>query len=181
MCILKFNCPIDSMQSPQNANLLFLPPPAFLALLHTAFAVDWSSGSPGSRTALLLVDYLNNAQTPGTCGIWKSADGGATWFLKQQADWPTDVTIDPKHPNRVYVSGLRSASNWGISQAGQWGYGGALYSDDAGETWREDSENPFQVSMSSVAVDPLRPCQLWYATAAGGLLHGPAPKDLPGC
>ena len=111
----------------------------------------------------------------------QSADGGATWQLKQQADWPLDVSLHRLHPGRVYVSGHRSAENWGQGQPGQWGYGGALYSDDGGDSWREDAANPFQVSTSGVAPDPQSPCMLWYATAGGGLLHGPAPAGLPGC
>lgn len=130
---------------------------------------------------MLLVDYQNNGQLPGACGIWKSSNGGASWALKQAADWPKDVIIDPTHPNRMYVSGDRAAFNWGFSPPGDWGYGGTFYSDDAGETWKEDSKNPFQVSMSSIRVDTLNPCKLWYATTGGGLLYGPTPPGVPGC
>jgi hypothetical protein len=38
----------------------------------TGFAVDWSSGSPGNRSSMLLTDFINNGQTPGSAGLWKS-------------------------------------------------------------------------------------------------------------
>jgi len=131
---------------------------------------------------MLLADYCNNGQDVGTCGVWKTADGGRTWALKQHADFPTDVAIDGQHPERAYLSGGRSAEIWGISKPGEWGYGGGMYSNDGGETWQEDAGNPMQAKMHSVASDPSRPCQLWYATAGGGVLLGPAPPaGLEGC
>lgn len=81
---------------------------------------------------MLLADFINNGQAPGMAGIWKSDDGGATWYLRQQADWAMDVMFDPNNPHRAYVGGARSIGPWGVSTAGNWGYGGFMYSDDAG-------------------------------------------------
>ena len=143
--------------------------------------MDWSTGSPGSRATLFLADYINNGQPSGSCGIWKSADGGTTWSIKSQSDWPRGITVDQNQPSRVYASGLRSTSMWGESTLGGWGYGGGLVSNDGGETWQMDSNNPYQPYMNAVTVDLQNPCYLWYATSAGGVLHGPAAPGLPGC
>jgi subtilisin family serine protease len=43
----------------------------------TGFAVDWSSGSPGKRSSMLLTDFINNGQTPGAAGVWKTRWGTA--------------------------------------------------------------------------------------------------------
>lgn len=77
---------------------------------------------------------------------------------------------------------MRDVSNWGKSQPGSWGYGGAFYTDDGGDTWKEDALNPtFQANLNGVAIDPVDHCKLWYATAGGGLMLGLAPPGLPGC
>lgn len=81
---------------------------------------------------MLLTDYINNGQDPGTAGVWKTTDGGGTWGFKQQADWPVDVFFDKNNPQRAYVGGSRSIDPWGISTPGGWGYGGFLHSNDAG-------------------------------------------------
>lgn len=147
----------------------------------TAFAVDWTKGTPGKRTHLLLADYQNNYQAARTCGIWKTTDGGATWNYKQQLEWSNSLTIDPKNPNRVYASGSRAFDAWGIAEPGGWGYGGLMWSDDGGETWTPYDAFPFQASGASVTVDPGTSCKAYYTTWGGGVVYGPAPPGLPGC
>jgi hypothetical protein len=48
---------------------------------------------------------------PGGCGVWKTADGGATWRPIAE-DLPSlqvaDIAIDPSNPQRVYVAILDS-------------------------------------------------------------------------
>jgi len=85
-----------------------------------------------ARTRMLLTDFINNGQNPGIAGLWRTADGGATWSLRQQADWGADIFFDHRNPQRAYAGGGRSISPWGLSTAGGWGYGGFFYSDDAG-------------------------------------------------
>lgn len=80
----------------------------------------------------MLTDFINNGQNPGIAGLWRTADGGATWSLRQQADWAVDVFFDHRNPQRAYAGGGRSINTWGRSAAGSWGYGGFFYSDDAG-------------------------------------------------
>lgn len=147
----------------------------------TSFAVDWSSGSPGNRSRLLLADFINNGQTPGSAGVFKTSDGGRSWFFKQQSDWATDVAYDPKHPSRAYLAGSRAVDPWGIAQPGGWGYGGFMYSDDGGDSWALADQHPFHNTINSVTVDPADPCKLYYATGGAGVLHGAAPPGLPGC
>lgn len=85
---------------------------------------------------MLLTDFINNLQTPGAAGVWRTTDGGASWSLKHPSDWPRDVVFDARNPSRAYVGGARDIGNWGKGQPGQWGYGGFLYSDDGGELGR---------------------------------------------
>jgi hypothetical protein len=84
------------------------------------------------RTHMLLTDFINNGQSPGMAGVWRTTNGGATWSLKAQADWALDVRIDPGNPLRVFLGSSRSISNWGQGMPGQWGYGGFMYSTDGG-------------------------------------------------
>lgn len=51
----------------------------------TSFAVDWSSGSPGNRSRLLLADFINNGQTPGSAGVWKTRCGAGVQHLCARA------------------------------------------------------------------------------------------------
>lgn len=84
---------------------------------------------------MLLTDFINNAQSPGMAGVWRTTDGGATWALKAQADWALDVRMDQSNPQRVLLGGSRSIYNWGKGMPGQWGYGGFMYSTDGGAWW----------------------------------------------
>ncbi len=131
----------------------------------TSFAVDWSSGSAGARTDMLLMDMRNNGQASnGICGVWRTTDGGATWRFRQQTDGSTHVVFDRRRPSRVYASGMRSIDPWSTSQPGSWGYGGAHWSDDGGETWRLYEAMPMAANPYSVTPDPVDPCKVYYTT-----------------
>jgi hypothetical protein len=146
-----------------------------------AFAIDWSKGGPGKRTHMLLADHRNNAQFPGATGIWKSTDGGDSWEMKQPFDWPTALTMDPNHPDRVYASGPRAAAPWGVAQPKDWGFGGLMYSDDGGDTWKLYENMPLQASSSHVAIHPQSSCKAYFTTFGAGIVYGPTPGGLDSC
>ena len=148
----------------------------------TSFAVNFTSGTPGNRPQMLLVDMSNNGQSHvSSCGVFRTTDGGATWRFRQQAGGSTHVAIDPKRPWRAYASSQRSIDPWSVSMPGGWGYGGPFYSNDGGETWLLNEAVPMQANVYSATPDPSFACKVYYTTFGGGVLSGPAPPGLPNC
>lgn len=124
-------------------------------------------------------------KSTGSCGVWRTRDGGATWRLVRQMYWPSHVLVDPVTPSRVYATGAWNIDVWGNAGAkpGEWGYGGQLYSDDGGTTWAMNDAVPGQSVQRAVWPHPTDRCSLLYATSGLGLMQGPAPNAaaLSGC
>ncbi len=137
------------------------PPLAF----PTAFAVDWTQPK---RDRLWLVDFEVAGSWLGS-GVWRSLDGGRSWKRVLQYTHPTGITLDPRHPERVYVSG-----QWQID--GKWGNGGAMDSRDFGQTWQQNTALPLLANLDGMSLDPNRPGQLFYLFFGGGMLRGPLPR-----
>lgn len=131
----------------------------------TAFALDLSDG--GDRSTLYLTDYENNRNWLAT-GIWKSTDGGDNWYRVKQYTHPLGIKIDPFDSNRIYVSGLYQLD-------GNWGEGGHIYSDDGGQTWKENESIPYLSNGRSMAIDPNDENHIFYTFFGSGLLYGPKP------
>jgi len=103
-------------------------------------------------------------------GIFRSADGGATWqkvLYKDENTGGSGVGIDPSNPEVVY------ASLW-QSRLGPWednnsfeGTGGGLFkSTDGGNTWRKLSNGlPNDLVQINTAIAPSEPSRL-YATVS---------------
>ncbi len=76
-------------------------------------------------------------------GIYKSTDGGKTWwkklFVNSQSGF-VDLTLDPNNPRVLYASSWRAKRTpYSLSSGGE---GSALWkSTDSGETWTEISKN----------------------------------------
>ncbi len=88
--------------------------------------------------------------------IWRSNDGGATWFwtsgnihVDQHAVW-----IDPNNPNRVYSGGD----------------GGVNYSTSAGNSWAVRLNQP-STQFYAIAIDPSDPNRLYGGTQDNGTLR----------
>jgi hypothetical protein len=133
--------------------------------LPTSFAVDFSRPR---RDVLWLTDMEEKGAWLAS-GVWKSEDTGESWNRMEQFTHPSSVSLDPKSPNRVYVSGLYQLD-------GAWGKGGAVYSTDGGKTWKKNESIPLLENLDGTVVDPNNSNQIFYLFFGGGMLYGPKPK-----
>ncbi len=92
-------------------------------------------------------------------GVYASDDGGKTWralFTKSQHVY--DLTIDPQHPDTLYICGFDAA---------------AYRSTDRGAHWERIKGYDFKWG-HRVILDPNDPTQIYITTYGGGVWHGPA-------
>lgn len=106
-------------------------------------------------------------------GVWKSTDGGATWFSKTdfQASLAIGtITIDASvtdastgHSNRIYVGTGEENFNFDAY------YGaGVLRSDDGGETWTQLAADTLKHDkISRIIIDPSDNTHVYLACDAG--------------
>jgi photosystem II stability/assembly factor-like uncharacterized protein len=92
-------------------------------------------------------------------GVFASDDGGSTWKnIFSQMQHVYDVTIDPHHPDTLYITGFDAA---------------AYRSTDRGIHWTRIAGYDFKQG-SRVILDPNDPTQIYINTFGGGVWHGPA-------
>lgn len=95
-------------------------------------------------------------------GVYDSLDGGLTWrVLETESQHVYDVTIDPSHPDSLYISGFDA---------------GAFRSVDGGAHWDRIQGYDFKWG-HRVIIDPSDPAQIYITTYGGGVWHGPAAGD----
>ena len=100
-----------------------------------------------------------SAGRPAGGGLWASDDGGGTWRnVLDERLHAYGVTIDPRHPDRLYVCGFNSA---------------IFRSDDRGATWRRLGGYDFKWG-HRVVCDPHDPEMIYVTTFGGSVFHGPA-------
>ena len=99
----------------------------------------------GGRTRALAVDIRNsNTIIAGgvSGGIWKSTDGGSTWYLKNSPDewlgitWVCQDTRSGHEDNWYYVTGEFWGNSASVSGADYLGFG-VYNSADGGESWNQ--------------------------------------------
>jgi photosystem II stability/assembly factor-like uncharacterized protein len=91
-------------------------------------------------------------------GVYASDDGGKTWqtlFTKSQHVY--DLTIDPHHPDTLYICGFDAA---------------AYRSTDRGAHWQRIEGYDFKWG-HRVILDPNNPGMIYVTTYGGGVWHGP--------
>jgi photosystem II stability/assembly factor-like uncharacterized protein len=95
-------------------------------------------------------------------GVWLSTDGGASWTnVLRESQHVYDVTIDPRNPSVLYVSGFDQA---------------AYRSADRGATWSRVRGFNFKWG-HRVIPDPADAGKIYVTTFGGSVWHGPATGD----
>ena len=103
-------------------------------------------------------------------GIFRSADGGATWqkvLYKDENTGGSGVGIDPSNPEVVYASLWQSRLGpWEDNNSFEGSGGGLFKSTDGGNTWRKLSNGlPNDLVQINTAIAPSEPSRL-YATVS---------------
>jgi photosystem II stability/assembly factor-like uncharacterized protein len=92
-------------------------------------------------------------------GVYVSDDGGKTWrALFTESQHVYDLTIDPHHPDTLYICGYDAA---------------AFRSVDRGLHWQRINGYDFKGG-HRVFTDPNDASQIYITTYGGGVWHGPA-------
>jgi photosystem II stability/assembly factor-like uncharacterized protein len=92
-------------------------------------------------------------------GVYTSDNGGQTWRSRfTQSQHVYDLTIDPKHPDTLYITGFDAA---------------AYRSTDRGVHWARIEGYDFKWG-HRIILDPNDPTQIYITTYGGGVWHGPA-------
>ena len=92
-------------------------------------------------------------------GVYASENGGQTWqALFTHSQHVYDLTIDPRHPDTLYITGSDTA---------------AYRSADRGAHWARIKGFDFKQG-NRIILDPNDPTQIYITTYGGGVWHGPA-------
>jgi photosystem II stability/assembly factor-like uncharacterized protein len=95
-------------------------------------------------------------------GVYVSNDGGATWkTLFTESQHVYDLTIDPRHPDTLYIAGFDAA---------------AYRSTDRGAHWTRIQGFDFKWG-HRVMIDANDPSRIYITTFGGSVWHGPAAGD----
>jgi len=104
-----------------------------IILPNATYDIEWKTDDP------TICFVVNNDPVLGICKFYKSTDSGATWNVKQDGwyfsdlpghtDYGARLAVTDADPNRLYAVLI------GEAKTGDDGFIGIYRSDDAGETW----------------------------------------------
>jgi len=99
----------------------------------------------------------NSPQDELNAGVFKSADGGATWSSVYKRGLPADayiqaLAVDPHTSTTLYV---------GVT------FGGVFQSDDGGANWRPLSTGQKFEAVRALVIDPREPTTIYALTTNG--------------
>jgi photosystem II stability/assembly factor-like uncharacterized protein len=102
--------------------------------------------------------YCADPALPQALGVYKSADGGATWVkLDLPADHPVVSLLGIDQQGGLYV--------WGLAQAS------LIRSQDGGATWNALPATGLPSAVSALAIDPRDPNHLFAGTRGAGVFE----------
>jgi photosystem II stability/assembly factor-like uncharacterized protein len=167
----------DLAITPGNSSTLYAATSSEL-LKTTDGGKNWSAADSGMAFvgSPLAIDPQNTSTifaigctiANSTCGVVKSADGGASWSVSQALPdfgdlWVTTLTIDPQNSNVVYAT---------IQEFDECGEETLYKSVDGGMSWSHSLFNDLGVSAGCIlglAVDPRNANNLYTAFQFGGV------------
>ncbi len=136
---------------------------------YPGFSLPWTVQGPGNigarintikvhpgNPAIIYIGYSNG-------GVWKTINGGANWqpiFDDQPYLSISDIELDPKNPETVYV-GTGDHNIGAFASPGL----GLFKSTDGGKTWKASGLQNQRI-VSKIVIDPNNPNTL-YAAAMG--------------
>src|SRR5262245_11330597 len=115
----------------------------------------WTTNGPeGGNVQALAIDPSNSTILFAATyhgGIFKSTDGGASWFLQDNGDtkyYLFAIAINPATTSTIYAGGV----------------GGVIKSTDGGQSWVDAGAATLSDKVVSLAIDPSDPQTVYAAT-----------------
>ena len=109
-------------------------------------------------------DHVNEIGYEG--GVYKSTDGGESWFLVFEDSFVNVVVADPHTPNAVYAG--TNDHPYHDQSTGN----GLFRSMDGGETWQSVNKGLSHLGIRALEIDPNNPTALYLGTSGNGLFKG---------
>jgi photosystem II stability/assembly factor-like uncharacterized protein len=127
-------------------------------LYPTALAIDPNN----SFTLYAGLDPYQSAPVSGvTTAVYKSIDGGASWFPANGGLGRPSVSalaVDPAAPSTVYMGAMVGPTDWGVYK-----------SVDGGATWTQMNSGLSNPAILSLVIDPSSPANLYVGKDSGGV------------
>jgi photosystem II stability/assembly factor-like uncharacterized protein len=170
----------DVAIDPRNSSTLYAAVTGDRLVKTTDGGTNWSPASSGlawvgspltidpQKTSTVFVPGCADAgRAVGSCGVFKSADGGASWSLSwKEGDsysaWTTTIAINPQDSNTIYVTTQKYECTQETLRK----------SVDGGLTWTDSLFKDLGVPATCVValvIDPQTPANLYAAFRYGGV------------